>query len=97
MKKSILCLMISTLLFSSFSFGQDYIPEDEETPFTRGALVGDEPDDYRRSIRRERFKNWGLAAGSIAVGIATLILVGKNHRELELEKKMKANNNPESK
>lgn len=79
MKKSIACLTVFSLFFSSLSTAQDYIPEGEEAPFTRGALVGEEPDDYRRALMRQKYKNWGIAVGTVVVGIATLILVGKKH------------------
>ena len=55
-----------------------YSDEDDEL-FNRGKFVGKESDDYEQMRRRMQTRNWSIALSSTAVGIATLLLVGKNH------------------
>ncbi|NGX59214.1 MAG: hypothetical protein KR126chlam3_00361 [Chlamydiae bacterium] len=55
-----------------------YTDEDDEL-FNRGKFVGEENQDWLKAIRRERNKNWAIALGTTAVGIATLFLVGQHH------------------
>jgi hypothetical protein len=55
-----------------------YTDEDDEL-FNQGKFVGEENPDYLRAIRFERNKNWAIALGTTAIGVATVILVGQHH------------------
>lgn len=77
-RRIICCCTILGMVFSQGAFAEDYEDDDEEF-FTRGTIVGEEPDDFRRAEKRARMRNWGLAIGATAVGITTLFLVAKNH------------------
>lgn len=88
MKKPILCITILGLIFSRGAFADDACCAPEPTKvyydetddcFNKGKFVGRESDDYLKSIRRAKQRNWALAVGTTAVGVLTLILVGKNH------------------
>jgi len=58
-----------------------YYTEEDNELFNRGKFVGVENDDYLRAYRRERNKNWAIAIGTAAIGIASLVLVHENHRK----------------
>lgn len=83
MKKKFFTLL--TLL--SFTFAQSgsaheetfYYDEDEEY-FNQGTVVGQDTGEYERAVRRTKMRNWTVAVGSVALGITTLVLVGKNHK-----------------
>ncbi len=57
-----------------------YTDEDDEL-FNRGRFVGVETDEMIRARNKVRNKNWSIALGSTAVGVATLVLVGINHNK----------------
>ena len=57
-----------------------YTDEDDEL-FNRGKFVGIDSDDYLRARRKERNKNWAIALGTTALGIATVVFVGQNHNK----------------
>lgn len=88
MKNIIACLTIFGLIFSRGAFADEacctpepskvYYDETDDC-FNKGKYVGRESDDYLKSIRRAKQRNWALAFGTTAVGILTLVLVAKNH------------------
>lgn len=83
MKKIIGYLTLSSLLFSpilAFAHDEDevYYSDEDDELFNRGKFVGQENDAYLKQRRYDRNKNWAIAIGTTAVGVATLILVGKN-------------------
>lgn len=81
MKRFISVLLLCSFLAPNFLVAQDevfYTDEDDEL-FNRGKFVGEENRDYLRARQRERTKNWSIALSSIAIGVATLVLVAKNH------------------
>lgn len=55
--------------------------EEEEEALPPGKMVGKASDDARSEAKRRRMRNWGLAAGVVAIGIVTLVLVSHNHRK----------------
>lgn len=89
MKKFVACITIAGLLLSSGAFADEdccmpepskvYYDETEDC-FNKGKFVGKESEDYLKSLRFARNRNWGLATGATALGILTLVLVGKHHR-----------------
>ena len=86
MKKFIGLFTIMGLVFSSGIYAHEiedevYYTEDDDELFNRGKFVGEESNEYQMRIRRERNKNWAIALTSTAVGIATVVLVGKNHKK----------------
>lgn len=74
---TLLCLLaIRPGVCDEFSYD-----DEEDDLFNRGKMVTKESDEYERARRRERQKNWTLALTSTAVGIATFILVSKDHNK----------------
>lgn len=77
-----------SIAFCSVAYSEDgivddnlfYTDEDDEL-FNRGTFVGADDNAYLIAARRERTKNWAIAIGSTALGVATLILVGNNHNQ----------------
>lgn len=79
-KKLIGCLLLCNFLTAHEEVF--YTDEDDEL-FNRGKFVGEENQDYIRARKRERNTNWAITLGTTAIGIATVILVGKNHTPKE--------------
>lgn len=57
-----------------------YEDEEEET-LPPGKMVGKASEDSFSEAKRRRMRNWGLAAGVVAIGIVTLVLVSNHHRK----------------
>ncbi len=55
-----------------------YMDEEDDEFFNQGKIVGKDTGDYLKAQKRIRNKNWALALGTSAIGIATLVLLGKN-------------------
>ena len=92
MKKIIGSITVFGLIFSSGLRAQEECcppPERQayydETPdcFNKGRFVGKETEDYLKTIRRAKQRNWAIAFGSAAVGVLTAVLVGVNHKHGE--------------
>lgn len=86
MKRFTSLFLAFSMTLSPLAFGEDpiidddiFYTEEDDQLFNRGTFVGVENDDYLRAARRQRNKNWAIALGSTALGIATVILVGNNH------------------
>ena len=56
-----------------------FYTEEDDQLFNRGKFVGVESDEALRAQRRQRNKNWAIAIGSTAVGIATLFVASNHH------------------
>ena len=70
--------------FSRMAYAQDdepliYYTDEEDPYFNRGTIVGIESDEIRRARNRVRNRNWAIALGSVAIGVATSILVNDQH------------------
>lgn len=82
MKKWISFVTICSILTSPFLCAEEiFYTDEDESIFNRGKFVGQENQDYLRAQQREKTKNWSIALGSTAIGIATLILVKQNHNK----------------
>jgi len=83
MKKTIISSLVLLTLFSGRpAFGADASYDDEEDDlFNRGKVVSKESNEYERARRRTRFKNWGLAFTTTALGVATLVVVSNQHNK----------------
>ncbi len=86
MKKFIAAFTILGMVFSPGAFAHEledevYYTEEDDELFNHGKFVGQETNEYEKRIRKERTKNWAIALTSTAVGVATVILVGKNHNK----------------
>ncbi len=85
MKKIIASITVLGLVFSHVAGAQEncepkvYYDETDDC-FNKGKFVGRESDDYLKSIRRAKQKNWAIAFGTTALGVLTLVLVGVNHK-----------------
>lgn len=88
MRKFIALFTLLGMVFSSGIYANEnenenevYYTEDDDDLFNHGKFVGQESDEYLRRIRRERNKNWAIALASTAIGVTTVVLVGKNHKQ----------------
>lgn len=87
MKRLFGCFLIFSLAFAPvISFAHEagepedmiyYTDEDDDDLFHKGKFVGAENDDYLRAQRRVRTRNWSIAIGTTALGIAALLLAKK--------------------
>jgi len=86
MKKIIASITALGLVFSHAAGAQEccepkvYFDETEDC-FNKGKFVGRETEDYLKTIRRAKQRNWTIAFGTVAVGVLTLVLTGVKHRQ----------------
>lgn len=57
-----------------------YADEEEEELLPPGKVVGRAANSSMSEAKKARIRNWSIAAGVVAIGIATLVLVAKNHK-----------------
>lgn len=82
-KNFILALTLCSFLSAHSLVAEEetfYTDEDPEL-FNHGKFVGGENKDYLRAQTLEKKKTWAVAIGTSIIGIATVILVGKNHKK----------------
>lgn len=91
MKRFYILLTLLSLSFSPFAHAQESDFTDEDTFFTdeddelfnRGKFVGQESDEWLKARRFERNKNWAIAITTTALGVATGVLVGQQHKKAQ--------------
>jgi len=97
MKKIFAYLTLFSLLFTRIDLiaqEESCVPKEadvfysdiDDELFNRGKFVGKETEDYLRAFRRERNKNWAIAIGTTAIGIAALVFVSNGHEKKEEKK-----------
>lgn len=82
--KKILSLLISGSLvcFAPLSAQEEYDPDDAEMPsLPPSKMVGRASMDSANAARNARIRNWVIAGAVVAIGIAAVVLVAKNHHK----------------
>lgn len=86
MKKFSSYFILFSLLFSPLaSYAQEdedtvYYTDEDDDLFNRGKFVGEESNAYILAQKRERNRNWMIAIGTTAIGVAALVLTSNHHQ-----------------
>lgn len=83
MKKLLSLLLSGTLICSApLSAQEEYDPDDAEMPeLPPSKMVGRASLEAANAARNARIRNWVIAGSVVAIGIAAVVLVAKNHHK----------------